>query len=76
MLKYGTNKGLNWYFWARTLKKYYDILNEYTQICLVAKLHEKGKMLKYWIKNALFWRFWARILKHYCDISILETEIC
>ena len=66
----------NLVFWARISKNYCGILNEHTQICLVAKLHEKAKMPKYGIKNALFWRFWARILKHYCDISILETEIC
>ena len=82
MLKYGTNKGLIWYFWARILKNYCDFLNEHSQLFLVAKCCEKTKMAKFGTQNALFWYFCARILKHSCHIwnrhphVFLVAEFC
>ena len=40
----------------------------HSQICLIAKFHEKTKMPKFGTKNALFGYFWVRILKNYCHI--------
>ena len=57
MLKYGTNKGLTWYFWARILKNYCDFLNEHSQIFLVAKCRKKTETPKFGTQNALFWYF-------------------
>ena len=68
MLKYGTKKGLTWYFWARILKNYCDFLNEHSQFFLVAKCREKTKIPKCGTQNALFWYIWAEILKHSCHI--------
>ena len=82
MLKYGTKKGLSWYFWARILKSYSDFLNEHSQFFLVAKCREKTKMPKFGTQNALFWYFCARILKHSCHIwnrhphVFLVAEFC
>ena len=76
MRKYGTKNVLFWYFRARILKYYFDILKELTRICLVAKFCEKTKMPGFGIKKALFRFFWTKILKQYCHILNPHPQIC
>ena len=68
MPKFGTNRVLFGYFWARILKNYCHILNQHPQIYIFAKFRKKIKMPKFGTKSALFRYFWARISKSYWHI--------
>ena len=53
MLKFGTKNALFGYFWARILKHYCHIWNQYSRICLIAKFLQKNKNAKIWDQKCL-----------------------
>ena len=64
------------YFEARISKKYFQIWNQHSQICQLAKFREIMKISNFGVKNALIGCFWGRISKEYCHIWNQRPHIC
>ena len=64
------------YFWTGSWKLFSHIWNQYRQICLIVKFHEKATTPKLGIKNALFGYFCARISNTFSHIWNQPRQIC
>ena len=72
MLKFGTKNVLFGCFWARIQKQNCYILNQHSQISLIAKFHEIMKIPKFRTENILFG--YSRPKMSYLCILRLEFE--